>query len=85
MMTASTLSGTESIFAIPGIGRRTAALLYESGVRTVNQFVALPDLLLREAFGPSLATVRQRTESLLTIPTFNGRTVLQGLFRLFSD
>lgn len=61
----SFLRGNASIFRVPGIGRRTGSLLYRSGVKTVAHFVALPDLLLENTFGPSLPTVRRRAQSLL--------------------
>lgn len=56
------------VSTIPGIGRRTSRLLSRSGVRTVGQFLALPELLLTETFGPSLLTVRRRVEQLLPQP-----------------
>jgi nucleotidyltransferase/DNA polymerase involved in DNA repair len=50
---------------IPGIGRRTAALLHGAGIQTVGSFTRLPDLLLEYAFGPSLPVIRRRAEELL--------------------
>lgn len=58
--TATTsLVDTSPIFQIPGIGRRTAKLLYDAGVETVGSFTRLPDLLLEATFGPSLPALRR--------------------------
>lgn len=54
------LADQTPIFAVPGIGRRTAALLHGAGVRTVGSFIRLPDLLLEHTFGPSLPILRRR-------------------------
>lgn len=48
------------IFDLPGIGRRTATLLYQAGVKTIGSFTQLPDLLLEHTFGPSLPILRKR-------------------------
>lgn len=61
-MQTAILSRRHPIYAVPGIGRRTAHVLYTSGVHTVAQFLDLPDFLLAQAFGPSLAAVRQSTQ-----------------------
>lgn len=55
-----------SIYDVPGIGRRTAALLYHAGVTTVGNFAKLPDLLLEHTFGPSMPVLRRRVADLLS-------------------
>ncbi|MFH1171615.1 MAG: hypothetical protein V1778_03695 [bacterium] len=59
------LADQSPIFDIPGIGRRTAHVLHDAGVRTVGSFVNLPDFLLEQTFGPSLPLLRQRVAALL--------------------
>ncbi len=86
-MAFETMSATHSIrhqqpiFDIPGIGWRTARVLYESGIRTVGQFVGLPELLLRETFGPSLVAIQQRTSRHAKTPSV---PVFRSLFHLFT-
>lgn len=77
------LERQQPIFDIPGIGWRTARVLYESGVRTVDQFLAVPDLMLRETFGPSLIGVRQRAQqNIAAVPA--RQPMFHSLFRLLS-
>lgn len=71
----------QPIFDVPGIGWRTARVLYESGIKTVGQFVALPELLLRETFGPSLVAIQQKTVRQAYAPFM---PVFQSLFHLFA-
>lgn len=79
------LSPDLPILTVPGIGRRTARLLEEAGVRTVGQFLALPDFLLTQTFGPSLKAVRQRTEKLLPpTPKPGAYTLMQSLLKFFA-
>lgn len=53
------------VYDIPGIGRRTAALLHHAGVTTVGTFAKLPDLLLEHTFGPSMPVLRRRVADML--------------------
>lgn len=81
MTAAQTLHHRQSIFDVPGIGWRTARVLYESGIRTVGQFVGLPELLLRETFGPTLVTIQQKTVQQAHAPF---TPLFRSLFHLFA-
>jgi len=59
------LAEQSPIFQVPGIGRRTATLLYQAGVQTIGSFVRLPDLLLEHTFGPSVPILRKRAAALI--------------------
>ena len=62
------LSLHSPIQRVPGLGKRTALILAGLGIRTVGDFVRLPDLLLTNTFGPSLAGIRRKTQKLLATP-----------------
>lgn len=53
---------------VPGIGRRTAQVLFRLGITTVGDFVRMPDLLLSNTFGPSLPRLRRKVQKLLEAP-----------------
>lgn len=63
------LESQSPIFQVPHIGRRTSKILYAAGVKTVAQFLALPDLLLESTFGPSLPRLKRQTRRLLSDPS----------------
>lgn len=52
-------TSTVPIHMLPGIGKRTAQVLYSLGIRTVGQFKQLPESLLVELFGPSIRSLHQ--------------------------
>ncbi|MCW1929894.1 MAG: hypothetical protein KIH62_001095 [Candidatus Kerfeldbacteria bacterium] len=42
---------------VPGIGRRTAAVLHDLDIHTFGQLARIPDQVLVELFGPSIKKV----------------------------
>lgn len=42
---------------VPGIGRRTAAVLHELEIHTFGQLARIPDQVLVELFGPSIKKI----------------------------
>ncbi len=74
---------------LPSIGRRTAALLEHTGVRTIAQLAAVPDYFLMATFGPSLRPVRRQAQAIACPlpshrpPMFGGLLASIGAWLLF--
>lgn len=73
------------VTAMPGIGRRTGRLLERAGVKTIGQFLELPELLLTSTFGPSVLAVRRHTQTLVERQRTPGAyDILQNIFGIFA-
>ncbi len=84
-MKENTLRTNYPVTAMPGIGRRTGQLLEHAGIKTIGQFLALPELLLSSTFGPSVLAVRQRAQSLVEHQRTPGAyDIFQNIFSIFA-